>query len=302
MTRLDLRRVDLNLLVVFEMMMLERNVSRAAEKLFLGQPAVSSALGRLRSLYNDPLFVRNGRSMEPTPRAFELEGLLRPALDTISAAIGQASVFNPATCRDTWRIGVSDDVELGLLPHLLRQLSIEAPHVTLVIRRTHYLSISSQLASGEISLGICYTGELPANAKRKTLRRSRSVLLRADQASAPLSLDDYCARPHALVSFAGDLSGFIDDELAKLGRSRQVKLAVPQFHGLCALLPGTELVASVPDYAAAALTASGALHAEPLPFEAPLFDLSLAWGAAQDSDPAQRWLREKISQCLAQVD
>ncbi|MBC9251826.1 LysR family transcriptional regulator [Pseudomonas alcaligenes] len=300
MTRLDLRRVDLNLLVVFEMMMLERNVSRAAERLFLGQPAVSAALNRLRSLYNDPLFVRNGRSMEPTPRALELEGVLRPALDTISAAIGQSNAFDPATSREVFRIGLSDDVELGLLPTLLRHLETVAPNVVLVVRRTHYLSISSQLASGEISLGICYTGELPANAKCKTLRRSRSVLLRGDQDEAPLSLEQYCARPHALVSFAGDLTGFIDDELAKLGRSRRVKLAVPQFHGLSALLPGSELVASVPDYAAPALTAGGALRSEPLPFEAPLYNLSLAWSAAQDNDPAQRWLRAQIEQCLGQ--
>ncbi|MGY4533327.1 LysR family transcriptional activator of mexEF-oprN operon [Pseudomonas sp. TE3786] len=298
MNRIDLRRVDLNLLIVFEMMMIERNVSRAAERLFLGQPAVSAALGRLRTLYNDPLFVRVGRSMEPTPRAIELESLLRPALDTISSAIGQSVDFDPCTSREVFRIGLSDDVELGLLPQLMRVLSVEAPHVTLVVRRTHYLSICNQLSAGEVSLGICYVGDLPANAKCKTLRRSRSVMVRGDSVETPITMDEYCERPHALVSFAGDLSGFIDEELAKRGRRRQVKLAVPQFYGLSQLLPGTQMVATVPDYAAAALTSNGGLRVDELPFEAPVYDLSMAWGATQDMDPAQRWLRSKITECL----
>ncbi|MGI4840328.1 MAG: LysR family transcriptional regulator [Janthinobacterium lividum] len=298
MNRIDLRRVDLNLLVVFEMIMLERNLTRAAERLFLGQSAVSAALTRLRALYNDPLFVRIGRQMEPTTRAFEVAAVLRPALDSIPAAVSQTSQFDPSTSRDVIRLGLSDDVELALLPRLLRQLSIEAPEMVVVIRRTQYLSVNNQLSSGEISLGICYTDELPSNTKRRTLRRSQSVIVHADIEGGPMTLDEYCARPHALVSFAGDLSGFIDHELAALGRIRHVKRAIPQFQGLAILLPGTSLIATVPDYAAAALTDNGHLRKEALPFPAPVFDLSMAWNALQDLDPAQRWLRSKIIEWL----
>jgi LysR family transcriptional activator of mexEF-oprN operon len=150
------------------------------------------------------------------------------------------------------------------------------------------------LASGEISVGVSYTEELPANAKRKVLRRSKPKLLRADAAPGKLSLDEFCARPHALVSFAGDLSGFIDDELHKLGRQRRVVLAVPQFNGFGTLLSGTDILATVPDYTAAALTAAGGLRAEELPLDNQSFELHMAWRGAQDNDPAERWLRSRI--------
>lgn len=302
MNRNDLRKVDLNLLIVFETLMHERSVTRAAEKLFLGQPAISAALARLRSLFDDPLFVRTGRSMEPSARAVEIFSLLTPALDSISTAISRAADFDPATSNAVFRIGLSDDVEFGLLPALLRRLRAEAPGVVLVVRRTNYLLMPNLLASGEISVGVSYTDELPANAKRKTIRRARSKLLRADSVPGPLSLEDYCARPHALVSYAGDLSGFVDEELAKLGRSRRVVLAVPQFNGLGALLAGTDMVAVVPDYTAAVLTAAGGLRVEDPPYGTRTFELSMAWRGAQDNDPAERWLRSRIQMYCGDPD
>ena len=302
MNRNDLRRLDLNLLIVFETLMHERSVTRAAEKLFLGQPAISAALSRLRSLFDDPLFVRTGRSMEPTARAQEIFALLSPALDSISTAVSRASEFDPATSTAVFRIGLSDDVEFALLPALLRRLRVEAPGVVLVVRRTNYLLMPNLLASGEISVGVSYTEELPANAKRKALRHTRHRLLRADAVPGPMSLDTYCARPHVLVSFAGDLNGFIDDQLQTMGRSRKIVLAVPQFNGLGTLLAGTDLVAVVPDYTAAALTAAGGLRAEELPLEAQGFELSMAWRGAQDADPAERWLRARIQMFFGDPD
>ncbi len=186
MNRNDLRRVDLNLLIVFETLMHERSVTRAAEKLFLGQPAISAALSRLRTLFDDPLFVRTGRSMEPTARAQEIFAHLSPALDSISTAMSRASEFDPATSTAVFRIGLSDDVEFGLLPPLLRRLRAEAPGIVLVVRRANYLLMPNLLASGEISVGVSYTDELPANAKRKTVRRSKPKILRADSAPGQL--------------------------------------------------------------------------------------------------------------------
>ncbi|MDH4869765.1 LysR family transcriptional regulator [Pseudomonas sp. BN515] len=302
MNRNDLRRVDLNLLIVFETLMHERSVTRAAEKLFLGQPAISAALARLRTLFDDPLFVRTGRSMEPSARAVEIFALLSPALDSISTAVSRAADFDPATSNAVFRIGLSDDVEFALLPALLRRLRAEAPGVVLVVRRTNYLLMPNLLASGEISVGVAYTEELPANAKRKTLRRSKPKLLRADSVPGALSLDDYCERPHALVSFAGDLGGFVDEELAKVGKTRKVVLAVPQFNGLGTLLSGTDLVAMVPDYTASALTAAGGLRAEDPPMPTQAFELSMAWRGAQDNDPAERWLRSRIQMYCGDPD
>lgn len=302
MNRNDLRRLDLNLLIVFETLMHERSVTRAAEKLFLGQPAISAALSRLRTLFDDPLFVRTGRSMEPTARAQEIFALLSPALDSISTAVSRASEFDPATSTAVFRVGLSDDVEFALLPALLRRLRSEAPNVVLVVRRANYLLMPNLLASGEISVGVSYTEELPANAKRKTLRRSKPKLLRADAVPGTLSLDEYCARPHAMVSFAGDLNGFIDEQLVRFNRTRKVVLAVPQFNGLGTLLAGTDLIAVVPDYTAATLTAAGGLRAEDLPFESNSFEMSMAWRGAQDNDPAERWLRSRIQMFFGDPD
>ncbi|WP_462402638.1 LysR family transcriptional regulator [Pseudomonas sp. Marseille-QA0332] len=294
MNRNDLRRVDLNLLIVFETLMHERSVTRAAEKLFLGQPAISASLARLRSLFDDPLFVRTGRSMEPSARAHEIFALLSPALDSISTAVSRAAEFDPATSKAVFRIGLSDDAEFALLPLLLKRIRAEAPGIVLVIRRVNYLLMPALLASGEISVGVSYTSELPANAKRKILRRSLPKLLRADSVPGPISLDDFCARPHALVSFAGDLSGIIDEALERIGRQRHVVLAVPQFNGLGSLLAGTDILATVPDYTAEPLTAAGGLRAEDPPIEVPSFELHMAWRGAQDNDPGERWLRSRI--------
>ena len=302
MNRNDLRRVDLNLLIVFETLMHERSVTRASEKLFLGQPAISAALSRLRSLFDDPLFVRTGRSMEPSARATEIFALLSPALDSISTAVSRASEFDPATSTAVFRIGLSDDVEFALLPLLLKRIRAEAPGIVLVIRRVNYILMPALLASGEISIGVSYTDDLPANAKRKVLRRSRPMLLRADTKPGALTLQEFCDRPHALVSFAGDLSGFIDGELEKHDRKRQVVLAVPQFNGLSSLLAGTDIVATVPDYTAEALTAAGGVRAEPLPLETQTFELHLAWRGSQDNDPGERWLRSRIQMFFGDPD
>lgn len=239
MNRNDLRRVDMNLLVIFETLMFEKNLTRAGEKLFLGQPAVSASLAKLRDLFDDPLLVRNGRVLEPTQRALAILKELQPAMDTISGAVSRAKDFDPLSSRDVFRIGLSDDAEFGLLPPLLKQLHEEAPDVVVVIRRVNFLLMSSMLASGEISVGVSYTTELPANAKRKKLRDLRCKILRGDDRPGALTLDDYCERPHALVSFSGDLGGAIDNDLARINRARRVVLAVPQFAPLRAILAGT---------------------------------------------------------------
>jgi LysR family transcriptional activator of mexEF-oprN operon len=175
----------------------------------------------------------------------------------------------------------------------------EAPGIIVVIRRANYLLLPSQLASGEISVGVSYTVDLPANAKRKKLRDIGCKVIRGDARPEALTLDDYCERPHAMVSFSGDLCGNIDLDLAKVGRTRKVVLAVPQFNGLRALLAGTELIATVPDYAACALIEGSRLRAEDPPFPIDPAELSMVWSGVHDNDPAERWLRTRIAQYMA---
>lgn len=294
MNRNELRKADINLMVVFETLMQERNVTRAAEKLFLGQPTISAALNRLRHLLNDPLFVRVGHRMEPTARAHEILRHLTPALDAMSTALSLTRDFDPAVSTLTFRIGLSDDVEFGLLPALLRALRQEAPGIVLVVKHADYWNISDLLMSGEITVGVCLTRDLPANAKRKRLRNCRPHVVRADSSDTPMTLDEYCSRPHVVVSHVASVSSFADEWLEAIGRKRQVVISVPRFTTLPALLAGTDMIANLSDFAATAMSALGLLRDEPLPFETPGLDLSMTWLSVMDSDPAERWLRERI--------
>ncbi len=294
MNRNELRKADINLMVVFETLMQERNVTRAAEKLFLGQPTISAALNRLRNLLNDPLFIRVGHRMEPTARAHEILKHLTPALDAMSTALSLSTDFDPSVSKMTFRIGLSDDVEFGLLPAMLHAIRKEAPGVVIVVKHVDYLNISEVLMSGDITVGVCMTRELPANAKRKLLRNVKPCMVRADKPVTPMTLDEYCARPHVVVSHVASVSSFADEWLTALGRKRQVVLSVPQFTTLPALMAGTDLIAGLSDYAASAMGALGLLYDEPLPFPTPGLDLSMTWLSVMDNDPAERWLRGRI--------
>ncbi|MDD2030278.1 LysR substrate-binding domain-containing protein [Pseudomonas sp. 39167] len=300
MNRNDLRRADINLLVVFETMMHERNVTRVSEKLFLGQPTISSALARLRLMFDDPLFIRSGRLMEPTSRAREIFSNLSPALDGIAAALSRCQAFEPATSEATFHIGLCDDVEYALLPELLRRLRIEAPGTTLVVRRADQWQVSQLLASGEISLGISPTLELPANARRKTLRPIRPMLLRADSQPGELTLDEFCRRPHAIVSSMGNVIDDSDRALCLMGRQRRVVLTVPQFSALPMLLAGSDMIAIVPDYVALAMAVVAGMRAQAAPICLPQHELSMVWRGASHNDPGERWLRSRCSALLAE--
>jgi LysR family transcriptional activator of mexEF-oprN operon len=298
MNRNDLRRIDIHLLVVFETMMHERNVSRVGEKLFLGQPSISAALGRLRHLFDDPLFVRAGRLMEPTARAEEIFANLTPALDGIAAALNRCQSFEPCTSDATFQVGLSDDVEYALLPRLLRHLRAEAPNITLIVLRVDQQQMSQRLFNGEISLGISHTLDLPASARRKVLRPIRPMLLRTDDRPGELDLDEFCQRPHAVVSCMGNATDQADHALSRLDRRRKVVLAVPQFSALPRLLAHSEMLAIVPDYVARAMVSVEGVRAEPVPLPLPVQELTMVWRAAAHNDAGQRWLRSRCQAFL----
>lgn len=301
MNRNELRKSDINLMVIFEALIQEQNVTRVAEKLHLGQPTVSTALARLRKEFGDPLFVRIGHRMEPTRRAEEIFRHLSPALDALATALSHAYQFDPLQSRLTFKIGLSDDVEFALLPRFLQALRIEAPHVIVIIQHADYWRIPDLLASGEITVGITETRELPANAKRKLLRRIEPRILRADNSDTPLTLDEFCARPHVQVSYTANVHGIVDEYLASIGRERRVVLSIPQFSSLPAALKGTDLLASCPDYAAKALLEWGNLRDEPCPFAVSTLELSMVWLSLTDNDPAERWLRTRLEQYMGNL-
>ncbi|WP_449433059.1 LysR family transcriptional regulator [Pseudomonas putida] len=296
MNRNQLRKADINLMVFFEVLMQERNLTRAAEKLFVTQSTVSAALARLRTMFNDPLLIRVGNRMEPSIRAAEVIKHLTPALDAMSVALSLTHDFDPPTSKMTFRIGLSDDVEAGLLPPLLRALRLAAPHVVVVVQHVDYWRIPDLLAAGDVTVGISQTRGLPANAKRKVLRTMHARVLRADKSPSPLTLDEFCQRPHVQISPTANIHGVVDDWLKEMGRSRNVVLSVPQFSSLPAILAGTDLLACCPDYAAQAMASWGNLQAQALPFDSAPLELAMVWLGTTDGDPAERWLRGLLEQ------
>lgn len=290
----DLSRIDLNLLTVFAALMRERHVSRAAQRLHVGQPAVSYALARLRAVTGDALFVRQGRAMEPTPRAVTMMDGLRPALEQIEATLRSQSGFDGRLAKPVFRIGLTDDLQIFILPRLLRLLRSEVPNARLIAVTVSHRDAMRHLQDGRVDTVMAYLQDLPAGAKVRQVGATRYTVLRADSAEQPLTLDDFCARPHALVTFAEDLRGFVDDALESLGRRRHVAASIPQFGSLAAVLTGTDLLATVPAYLANELCSQRCIRQEPLPFESPEYAVTMCWRAAADTDAAEMWLRDAL--------
>ena len=297
MKSVDVRRLDLNLLGVFDALMRERGVTRAASALGLGQPAVSHALARLRRLFDDPLLVRSGRALEPTARALALAAEIRPALARIEAAVRAAAAFDPATAEATFSVGLSDDLQIAVLPRLVRRLAAAAPGVTLTVRSTDYRRMAAMLDGGEIATAAGRLGPLPAAARRRSVGTVRYRVLRRDGDHGALDLDSYCAARHVLISAAGDPRGIVDDALDSLGVSRRIAMVLPQFAALPSVLAEGGLVATVPEHLAAAL-AGGRLRQDPLPFASPAYGIGVAWRAAVDRDPAEIWFRGLLAAAL----
>jgi len=298
-----LRRFDLNLLPVFAALMRERSVTRAGQALFLSQPAASAALARLRAAFGDELFVRNGNRLEPTPRAEALMAELEPALRAMAGAVAGATPFEPATDARIFRIGCSEDVAIAAMP-LLHRLREAAPNCRVVLRAANYRTIPAMLESGEIGTALGFMGDdLPATAKQRVLRRGGFRVLRDPDSPGPVDLDSYCARPHALVTPRGDLTGWADAALARLGRSRRVVLGLPDFALLRRALVGTDLLCTVSDtlleFLKDPVTKVG-LASDPLPFPATAESVvRMAWRAVLDHDPGEAWLREQIVETFA---
>ncbi|MCR0984500.1 LysR family transcriptional regulator [Roseomonas populi] len=295
-----LRKFDLNLLPVFWTLMKTRSVTRTGEALFLSQPATSAALARLRTAFKDDLFVRQGRTLEPTPKAEALMEQLGPLMQGVAGALGESIPFDPATDARTFRIGMSEDVAMAVMPALpaIRQA---APNCRLIIRAASYRTISDMFGTREISTAIGHVEELPASAKQRVLRRGGWVVLRDAASSGPVDLDEYCARPHLLVTPRGDLTGFADAILAGLGRQREVVLGLPDYALIPRAVLGTNMLCLVSEMVYEALSILDDNHrlaADPPPFPCEDSVTYIAWRSAVDHDPGEMWIRNQLIQAL----
>ncbi|MEM7710031.1 MAG: LysR family transcriptional regulator, partial [Pseudomonadota bacterium] len=229
-TRTDFGAMDLNLLHALVALVDERSTTVAARRLGLAQSTVSGTLARLRQTFGDALLVRQGRGLEPTPRALELVAACRPHLDGLVSAIGATAPFDPTEDANVFRLGCTDAVALTVLPRLTEVLRREAPRCDLVVRVGDYRVLPDMLAASEIATALAYLRDSPsATAKTRVLRHSPWVVLRDPDQPPVEDLADFCERPHALVTPAGDLDGFVDVQLAGDHLSRRVALGVTSF-------------------------------------------------------------------------
>lgn len=255
----DLSRIDLNLLVLFEAVLEEGHVGRAAARMNLTPSAISHGLGRLRRLLNDPLFLRTPKGVVPTARAAELAGPVAEILARVREVVSTADPFDAATSRRAFTIGAPDAVAGVVLPPLQARLRDIAPKVD--IRARHLLPIRTgrtlegawapalaELEAREIDVATVPIAEVPARFVEQTLYVEDFVIAsRADHpyARSP-DLAHFCEMRHLLVSLTGDAHGFIDDHLAEHGLARRIALTVPNFMLALALVAETDLIAALP--------------------------------------------------------
>lgn len=295
----ELRKLDLNLLLVFSALMRERSATRAATRLYVGRTAVSMALGRLRSALDDPLFIRTGGTLEPTVRATELWVELEPAFGAIEAAVRRSRRFDPATTETVFRFAAPDDLEFVLVPRLLDCLARQAPNARLVVRPSDFRTLLERLDSGDADLALSATPTSGIERRHhvRHLHEETFSVLHDPMSlalSTPIGLDDWLATPQIMVSIDGTLESGIDEHLAGLDLDRRVVSAVAHFPTLPFILRSRAVLANVPSTAAALFATEYDLEASPLPLDGPSFDVSLVHHARTENDPAQIWFRALV--------
>lgn len=298
----NLAGVDLNLLVVFDALMTEQNVTRAAEKIGLSQPATSSALARLRLLFKDELFVKTSRGVTPTPRAVSLVDPIRQALLQIQSVLSSEEQFKPATSERIFRLGMDDYTELVFLPGLLKCLEQQAPKVKLQILATNWMRSPKLLDADEIDLAVGYCPQWQSWHQRQTLYEEKFVCAarRGHPAmNKQIAIEQYLAASHLLMSPKGDLAGLVDQTLEQHKLKRNVVMAVPNFLAIPFVLASTNLIATLPEQLIKSCDEALNLSISPLPFEMPGFSVDLLWHSKSDRDPGLIWLRTTLVQIYA---
>ena len=297
---IDLRGIDLNLLVSLDALLAESNVTRAAQRLHLTQPAVSTQLARLRQIFGDPLLIpaETGRGMTRSTRALELMEPLHLALKNLEAVVRHQPSFDPHTDHRSFVIAANDNATAVLGQRLMEQLpTLAGPGVRIAFVAADQPSMATRLERGEIDLLLGSERMVPASMKARKLFDEHFVVVQRKghpRGTAPLDLDTYCTLNHVLVSTSGgSFHGFMDEHLDALGRERRVVLSVQHFTLVPELLARTDYVSTLPARFAERYRAR--LDIFELPFEARGFTLFAAWPPRNQADPAHVWLRDTLA-------
>jgi DNA-binding transcriptional LysR family regulator len=307
MNEIDLSRVDLNLLVLFDAVLQERHVGRAADRLNLSPSAVSHGLGRLRRLLNDPLFVRTPKGVVATDRALALSPPIADVLSRLRSVLATAEPFDPATSTRRFIIGAPDGVSAVFLPALLAELRAHAPGIDISLRQLLPLAgersserawrgAFTELEARALDVAIVPTDLIPPRFHQSLLYEEDFVVaMRSGHPSAArLTLERYCAARHLVVSLTGEADGFVDTILEQHGRKRRVALTVPNFMMALATLAETDLLAALPHRFAATYAARFGVVWRPPPMPLEHSRLTAVAPAAAMRDAGLAWLLDKL--------
>lgn len=299
---MNFNALDLNLVRVFDALMRERSVTRAGERIGLSQPAVSAALNRLRHLFNDQLFVRQGHEMLPTPLAVELGERARLALSEIEGMVRSVRGLELTEMSRTFSLLGADFFSMLLMPHLASRVSRQAPKVKMRLLDSARGDVARLLQDNAVDMALERPLDMPDWISTALLFRAPFVIIAsaenemladvAEGAMMPLEL--FATLPHALRSIDGSLSGMVDDALAALGLGRSVTLALPHFQGVALAVAAGMHIAALPVQFADAVKVDLGLRTFLPPIDVPVPDVNLYWHSRYDDDLAHRWMREQI--------
>ncbi|MDD2545237.1 MAG: LysR family transcriptional regulator [Burkholderiaceae bacterium] len=316
MTPLPFRSLDLNLLRVFDEVMAERSLTRAAHKLSLTQPAVSNALRRLRDALNDELVVRSGQGIEPTPRALALWPPVREALTHLQECLAPGA-FDPASASCSFVLAMADATAATLIPPLVKILESEAPGVSLRVLPLTTRDPRPLLENGQVDVAVGYfpaaladltasvqAGHLVGFDSRRLYHGHYLCVMRQGHplaAPGALTLDRFCAARHMLVSFSGRPYGFIDEALASLGRQRRVALTVNQFFTAGRVVAETDMLTVLPEHFIPVTGIADELAQCALPFDVPVVHVDALWRSKGPQQAARHWLLQALTRSARQT-
>lgn len=290
---------DLNLLRVLVALDETRSVTRAALALNMSQSGFSTALGRLRVVFEDALFVRSPRGMLPTPRAQGIVKIARPVLASVAQSVLGPPVFDPATMRTEFRLAMSDVAEIIYLPRLLRHLAIHAPHCSVRTSSLGTSALVSALEAGDIDLAVGYFPDLDSQAffKQRLYTHTYACMVRRDHpvVADGLSKDAYGQLGHAVVTSPARSNELFDKFLAEKSISRRIVFSTPHHLSLPAIVEFTDLIATVPLATGVHFARLGNVRLARLPFKPPRFEVQQHWHRLVNQDPRSRWLRSQIA-------
>lgn len=295
----NLRNVDLNLLVILDVLLTERHVSRAAARLNMSQPAASHALARLRELLDDQLLIREGAGLSLTIKAMEIAKPLTEILSGVRSVLGPSG-FEPATTQHRFHLSMSDYGGSIVLPGLVRALRKDAPGIDLAISQFSREGMIARVLDGEIDMGFGVFPHLPTQIAADVLMMDEYVCLldRRSLVGRPFNADTYFARPHALVAVRGDATTEIDESLKLAGHTRHIAVVVPHWGVAPQLIAGTDLILTIARGGLKNLPSDDNLIVLPVPVVLPPIPFVQIWHKRRESDPAHRWLRAKTTSAL----